>query len=145
MKLGDIPVVMIGPGSQPQEEDGAQLEYISMPSDMATYTAPLTPEPEEVENLLTDIMFINDGKILLDSTMDALGETYIEVMTSGENTQKARGFGPVAEAEMFGKSVMLFEGVSREHLEELGEIRTVLAGYACYKGNSFLSHLVIFG
>ena len=36
MKLGDIPVVMIGPGSQPQEEDGAQLEYISMPSDMAT-------------------------------------------------------------------------------------------------------------
>mgnify|MGYP007089984658 CR=1 FL=1 len=43
MKLGDIPVVMIGPGSQPPEEDGAQLEYISMPSDMATYTAPRTP------------------------------------------------------------------------------------------------------
>ncbi len=52
MKLGDIPVVMIGPGSQPEEEDGAQLEYISMPSDMATYAAPLTPEPEDVESLL---------------------------------------------------------------------------------------------
>ena len=82
-----------------------------------------THQVEEIENLLTDIMFINDGKILLDSTMDALGDTYIEVMTSGENAQKARGLRPMAEAEMFGKSVMLFEGVSREHLEGLGELR----------------------
>ena len=82
-----------------------------------------THQVEEIENLLTDIMFINDGKILLDSTMDELGETYIEVMTSGENAQKARGLRPMAEAEMFGKSAMLFEGVSREHLEGLGEIR----------------------
>ena len=82
-----------------------------------------THQVEEIENLLTDIMFINDGKILLDSTMDALGDKYIEVMTSGENTQKARGLGPITESEMFGKSVMLFEGVSRENLEGLGEIR----------------------
>ena len=52
MKLGDIPVVTIGPGSQPAEQDGAQLEYISMPTDMATYSAPMTPEPEAVESLL---------------------------------------------------------------------------------------------
>ena len=44
MKLGDIPVVTIGPGSQPAEQDGARLEYISMPTDMATYSAPSTPE-----------------------------------------------------------------------------------------------------
>jgi ABC-2 type transport system ATP-binding protein len=82
-----------------------------------------THQVEEIENLLTDIMFINDGRILLDSPMDALGETYIELMTSGENAQKARGLRPMAESEIFGKSVMLFEGVSREHLEGLGEIR----------------------
>ena len=82
-----------------------------------------THQVEEIENLLTDIMFINDGKILLDAPMDALGEKYIELMASGENAQKARGLGPVAEHEMFGKAVMLFEGVSREHLEGLGEIR----------------------
>ena len=82
-----------------------------------------THQVEEIENLLTDVMFINDGKILLDSTMDDLGEKYIELMASGENAQKARGLGPVSESEMFGKSVMLFEGVSREHLEGLGEIR----------------------
>jgi ABC-2 type transport system ATP-binding protein len=82
-----------------------------------------THQVEEIENLMTDIMFINDGKILLDSTMDELGDKYIELMASGENAQKARGLGPVSESEMFGKSVMLFEGVSREHLEGLGEIR----------------------
>ena len=82
-----------------------------------------THQVEEIENLLTDVMFINDGKILLNSTMDSLSDTYVEVMTSGENTQKARGLGPIAEQEMFGKTVMLFEGVGREHLDGLGEIR----------------------
>jgi ABC-2 type transport system ATP-binding protein len=82
-----------------------------------------THQVEEIENLLTDIMFINDGKILLDTPMDSLSERYIEVMASGENAQKARGLGPIAEAEMFGKSTLLFEGVSREHLEGLGELR----------------------
>jgi len=82
-----------------------------------------THQVEEIENLLTDIMFINDGKILLDSSMDALSDTYVELLASGDGAQKARGLGPIAESEMFGKSIMLFEGVSREHLEELGELR----------------------
>jgi len=83
-----------------------------------------THQVEEIENLLTDIMFINDGKILLDSPMESLADTYTEVATSGENAQKARGLGPIAEGQMFGKSVMLFEGISREHLQGLGELRT---------------------
>ena len=82
-----------------------------------------THQVEEIENLLTDVMFINDGKILLDAPMDTLNERYVEVMTSGEKAQKARGLGPIAESQVFGKSVMLFEGVSREHLEGLGELR----------------------
>ena len=83
-----------------------------------------THQVEEVENLLTDIMFINDGKIILDSSMDALADSYVEVAASGAEADKARGLGPIAEGQMFGKSVMIFEGVSREHLEGLGEIRT---------------------
>ncbi len=82
-----------------------------------------THQVEEIENLLTDIMFINDGKILLDSSMDTLGDSYVELMTSGEDAIKARGLRPISESEMFGKSVFLFEGVSREHLEGLGELR----------------------
>ena len=83
-----------------------------------------THQVEEIENLLTDIMFINDGKIILDSTMDALADSYVELAASGAEADKARGLGPIAEGQMFGKSVMLFEGVNREHLEGLGEMRT---------------------
>jgi len=83
-----------------------------------------THQVEEVENLLTDIMFINDGKILLDSPMEALADTYTEVSASGDDADRARGLGPIAEGQMFGKSVMLFEGVNRENLEGFGDVRT---------------------
>jgi ABC-2 type transport system ATP-binding protein len=82
-----------------------------------------THQVEEIENLLTDVMFINDGKILLDASMDDLGEKYVELMASGENAVKARGLGPIAANEVFGKSVLLFEGVTRDNLEGLGDIR----------------------
>jgi len=83
-----------------------------------------THQVEEIENLLTDIMFINDGQILLDQPMESLADVYVELLASGENAIKAKGLGPIAEHEMFGKSVLLFEGVSRENLEGLGELRT---------------------
>ena len=83
-----------------------------------------THQVEEIENLLTDIMFINDGTILLDATMDALADQYVEVISSGDEATRARGMGPIAENEMFGKSVFIFEGVSRENLGGLGELRT---------------------
>jgi len=83
-----------------------------------------THQVEEIENLLTNIMFINDGKILLDTSMDHLPEKYVQLLTSGESAVKAKGLAPMFESEMFGKSVMLFEGVSREHLEGLGELST---------------------
>ena len=83
-----------------------------------------THQVEEIENLLTDIMFIDDGRILLDTTMDNLGERYVEVLTSGEQAEKARGLAPISENEMFGKFAFLYEDVSREHLQGLGELRT---------------------
>jgi ABC-2 type transport system ATP-binding protein len=83
-----------------------------------------THQVEEIENLLTDIMFINDGKILLDSSMEALADNYVELSAAGERAAKARGLGPIAENDMFGKSMFLFEGVSRDNLEGLGDLRT---------------------
>ncbi len=82
-----------------------------------------THQVEEIENLLTDIMFINEGSILLDATMESLAGTYTELITSGDNVTRARGLGPIAEHEMFGKSVFLFEGIARENLEGLGDLR----------------------
>jgi len=81
-----------------------------------------THQVEEIENLLTDIMFINDGKILLDESMESLSEQYVELMTSGDDADKARGFGPIAERDVFGKKVMLFDSVDRQNLDGLGEI-----------------------
>jgi len=80
-----------------------------------------THQVEEIENLLTDIMFINEGKILLNSSMEALPDIYVELMTSGENAERARRLGPIHERDVFGKKAMTFEGVDREHLDGLGE------------------------
>jgi ABC-2 type transport system ATP-binding protein len=83
-----------------------------------------THQVEEIENILTDIMFINEGRIILDTTMDSLADSYVELMTSGERADKARSMGPIAERDIFGKSVMLFERPDRDRLAELGELHT---------------------
>ena len=83
-----------------------------------------THQVEEIENLLTDIMFIHEGRIVLESPMDSISESYVELLTSGDNLAKARGFGPIATREVFGKSVLLFEGVDRSNLQGLGELHT---------------------
>ena len=83
-----------------------------------------THQVEEIENILTDIMFINEGRIILNSTMDSLADSYVELMTSGERAEKARKMGPIAEREIFGKSVMLFERPDRDRLGDLGELHT---------------------
>jgi len=83
-----------------------------------------THQVEEIENILTDVMFINEGRIILDTTMDSLADSYVELMTSGEQASKARNMGPIAERDIFGKSVMLFERPDRGRLGELGELHT---------------------
>ena len=83
-----------------------------------------THQVEEIENLLTDVMFINDGRIVLDADMDALPERYVELLTSGDNADKARNFKPIYERDVFGKKVLTFEDVGREKLSGLGELRT---------------------
>ena len=83
-----------------------------------------THQVEEIENILTDVMFINDGRIVLDATMESLAENYVELMTSGEQANAARSMGPIAERDIFGKSVMLFENADRQSLSELGDLHT---------------------
>ena len=83
-----------------------------------------THQVEEIENILTDIMFINEGRIILDASMDSLGEDYVELLTSGEKEDHARTLGPIAERDVFGKRIMLFEKPDRARLEALGELHT---------------------
>jgi ABC-2 type transport system ATP-binding protein len=83
-----------------------------------------THQVEEIENLLTDVMFINHGKLVLDASMDSIPETYVELLTTADNASRASEFEPIFERDVFGKKVLTFEGVARESLDGLGEIRT---------------------
>jgi len=83
-----------------------------------------THQVEEIENLLTDVMFINDGKLILDATMDSLPDRYVELMASGEDAVRARALNPFYERDVFGKQAFTFEGVARDQRRELGDVRT---------------------
>ncbi len=83
-----------------------------------------THQVEEIENILTDVMFIRDGKIVLTAAMDEVAERYTEVLASADQADAARALGPIDERALpFGKTVMLFDGVPRDQLAALGEIR----------------------
>jgi ABC-2 type transport system ATP-binding protein len=82
-----------------------------------------THQVEEIEHILTDLMFIRDGKIVLDTDMDTVGERFAEVMVNADMAATARQMNPLDERQVFGKSIFLFDGVERARLEALGEIR----------------------
>jgi len=84
-----------------------------------------THQVEEIEHILTDLMFIRDGKIVLSSTMDEVADRFIEVMVPQENYATAKSMNPIDERTVFGKSVMLFDGVARSELSRLGDTRNV--------------------
>ena len=84
-----------------------------------------THQVEEIEHILTDVMFIRDGKIVLTSQMEDMAERYTEVLVSGEAVDQARALKPIDERALpFGKTVLLFDGVPKGHLAALGETRT---------------------
>jgi ABC-2 type transport system ATP-binding protein len=82
-----------------------------------------THQVEEVEHILTDLMFIRDGKIVLAASMDEVGERYTEVMVPADKVDAAKALLPIDQRNVFGKAVMLFDGVARSQLDALGETR----------------------
>ncbi len=84
-----------------------------------------THQVEEIEHILTDVLFIRDGSIVLSSDMEALAERYTELLASADTLQAARALGPIEERALpFGKTVLLFDGANRNQLAAMGEIRT---------------------
>jgi ABC-2 type transport system ATP-binding protein len=81
-----------------------------------------THQIEEIEHILTDLLFIRDGKIVLDATMDQVGERFAEVMVNPDKADAARALKPMYERQVFGKSIFLFDGMDRTRLAELGEL-----------------------
>jgi ABC-2 type transport system ATP-binding protein len=83
-----------------------------------------THQVEEVEHVLTDVMFIQRGRIVLDCSMEALETCYQEVMVHPEKVAAARALKPIHERQVFGRSVLMFDGVDRQQLAALGDVRT---------------------
>jgi ABC-2 type transport system ATP-binding protein len=82
-----------------------------------------THQVEEVQDVLTDLMFIDRGRIVLQCSMEEFESRYVEVMVNPEHLAAARSLNPMHERPVFGRSVLLFDRVDRDELETLGEVR----------------------
>ena len=82
-----------------------------------------THQVEEIEHILTDLMFIRDGKIVLNTDMEAMGDRFAEVLVNADMAASARQLNPLDERQVFGKSIFLFDGVDQSRLQALGEVR----------------------
>ena len=82
-----------------------------------------THQVEEIEHVLTDVMFIDRGRIVFDCSMEELESRYLEVTVHPEQVAAARALKPMSERQSLGRTVMLFDGVACERLAPFGEVR----------------------
>ena len=83
-----------------------------------------THQVEEVENLLTDVLFIDCGKVVLDAAIDDLPARFQQLTVAADKIDAARALGPFYVRELFGRTIMLYENRPPERLAGLGELRT---------------------
>jgi ABC-2 type transport system ATP-binding protein len=83
-----------------------------------------THQVEEIENVLTDVMFIDRGRIVFGCSMEEFETRYVEVKVNPEQVRAARALKPLNERQVFGRNVLLFDRVDRQQLASLGELRT---------------------
>jgi ABC-2 type transport system ATP-binding protein len=87
-----------------------------------------THQVEEIEHVLTDVMFIDRGRVVFNRSMEELESCYLEVMVRPEQAAAARALKPMHERQAFGGSILLFnlklEGIDRQRLTAIGDVRT---------------------
>ncbi|MEA2563951.1 MAG: type transport system ATP-binding protein [Acidobacteriota bacterium] len=83
-----------------------------------------THQVEEIQDVLTDILFIDRGRIVLGCSMEDVESRYAQVMVHPDNAAAARALGPIHERQVFGRSILLFDGADRHQLAALGDVRT---------------------
>jgi ABC-2 type transport system ATP-binding protein len=83
-----------------------------------------THQVEEIEHVLTDVMFIHRGRIVFNRSMEELEARYLEVNVRPEKVAAARALKPIHEREVLGRSILLFDHVDRQQLSALGDVRT---------------------
>jgi ABC-2 type transport system ATP-binding protein len=100
--------------------------YESLLNDYFDHTRTIlvtTHQVEEVQDVLTDLMFIDRGRIAFECSMEEFESRYFEVMVNPENLAAAQALKPIHQRPVFGRSVLLFDGVERDQLAILGEVR----------------------
>jgi len=83
-----------------------------------------THQVEEIQHVLTDLLFINKGRIVLESSMEDFEQRYVELMVNPDKAAAARALNPMHERQVLGRSVFLFDRPDRDKLKSLGEART---------------------
>src|SRR5438445_9373096 len=83
-----------------------------------------THQVEEVQDVLTDLIFIDRGRIVLECSMEDFESRYVEVMVHPDHIAGAKSLKPIHERQVFGRSVLLFDGADRNQLAAIGDVRT---------------------
>ena len=83
-----------------------------------------THQVEEIQDVLTDVMFINRGRIVLNSSMEDIESRYVELMVHPDHLAAARALRPIHERQVFGRTILLFDRIDRQQLAALGDVRT---------------------
>jgi ABC-2 type transport system ATP-binding protein len=83
-----------------------------------------THQVEEIQDVLTDVMFIDRGRIVFNCSMEELESNYLEVIVHPDQLAAARALKPMHERQTLGRSILLFNHVERDRLAQLGELRT---------------------
>lgn len=83
-----------------------------------------THQVEEVQDVLTDLMFIDRGRIVLQCSMEEFESRYIEVLVHPDRATDAKALRPIHERQVFGRNILMFDGIERQRLAELGDVRT---------------------
>ena len=116
----DEPTIGLDPLYRKQFYDTLLSDYL----DRKRTIVLATHQVEEVQHVLTRVLFMDRGRILFDRGMDEVESSYAEVAVRPDRVAAARALGPVHERDGFGRRILLFEGVARAQLETLGEVRT---------------------
>ncbi len=82
-----------------------------------------THQVEEIQDVLTDVMFIDRGRVVLGCNMEEFESRFLEVKVRPEHLATARALGAIHERQLFGRSILLFDGADRDLLAALGEVR----------------------
>ncbi len=84
-----------------------------------------THQIEEVEHILTDVIFLRQGRVLLYESLETLDERFVELLTDAAGAEQARALRPIASHRALGRVSLIFDSPDRARLEKLGELRRV--------------------